>query len=262
MRKKFVMIFPVITAIAMLAGACKSPDQITQSNIPEQSPQEITIKQEPAEVKDLISVKGSGKVMAKPDMATVVLGVTTRGQDPITAQNANNAAMEAVYAALDALGIKKEDIVTSGLSMNPDYSYEKETPEIIGYTVSNILTVQVRDLAKLSDVLTKSIEAGANNVNGITFGINDSQQAYKDALKAAMQDARGKAEAIAEAAGIKQISDVPVSVDETSYSYTPVEYKNVERAEDLAAGVPVSEGQLTINADVSVTYEILGNEQN
>lgn len=258
MNKKIVLIVPAIMSIALLMGACKSPEQIAQGNEPEQMPSEIVIKQEAPREKDLISVKGSGKVTAKPDMATVTLGVTTKGQDSVSAQNANNASMEAIFAALEALGIKKEDIVTSNLSMYPDYSYEKEPPEIIGYTVSNILTVTVRDINKLSDVLTKAVDAGANNVNGITFGINDSQEAYKDALKAAMEDARGKAEAIAEASGIKNISSVPLSVDETSYSYAPVEYKSIERAADLAAtNIPVSEGELTISAQVAVTYEII-----
>jgi uncharacterized protein YggE len=199
-----------------------------------------------------ISVTGTGMVESAPDMATLMIGVTTQGTSAAEALAENSKATEAVIARLTASGVEARDMQTSNLSINPNWTgYDSSTPTISGYVASNMLTVRVRALDTTGAVLDAAVADGANTLNGMTFGLADPEPAYNEARKEAVADARAKAELLAEAAGVKlgpvlSISDAGAMTDPAPMYRDAV----------AASPVPVQGGELGLVANVSVTWQI------
>lgn len=203
-----------------------------------------------------ISVSGSGKVVVVPDMATVDLGVLIERQNAKAAREAAAEAMTKVVAAIKALGIDDKDIKTVNVSLNPVYDYPNNSaPRIRGYQLNNTVTVTVRDLDKVSEVLDNGVQAGATTVNGISFDVADRVSAEAQAREAAVADAKAKAEALAAGLGVR-IEGV-ASVSESSS--TPIWYERSYAAgavaEDMAS-TPVMAGTSDITITVQVTFLI------
>lgn len=204
------------------------------------------------EVTRSISVTGTGTIEAAPDMATLMIGVTTQGATAADALAENSKATDAVIARLTASGVEARDMQTSNLSINPNWTgYDSATPTISGYVASNMLTVRVRALDTTGAVLDAAVADGANTLNGMTFGLADPEPAYNDARKEAVADARAKAELLAAAAGVKlgqvlSISDAGAMTDPAPMYRDAVS----------ASPVPVVGGELGLVANVSVTWEI------
>lgn len=264
MLKKVIAIVMCLSCL-LLAVACKSEDQIQQSTQQGNSKHEVIITQEPAEPKNVLKVNGSGEVTAIPDIAEVSLAVVTQDKDAAEAERLNNEAMSAVMEALDGFDIKESDIESSYFNLYPMYDYSNNRESITGYRVNNEIRVTVRDLDKLGEILSAAMTAGANDVGSLAFRLEDASEAYRNALKAAVEDAEMKVSAMAEAAGV-QVSDVPYRIIETSYSMTPTNYDTVEAimaeapAEEnsVASRVPVKRGELNVSAKVEVEYLIEG----
>lgn len=203
----------------------------------------------------VISVTGEGQVAAVPDMATLTLGVMVNGDTAKAALDANSAALAAAIKRLKDAGIEDRDIQTSGLSLGPiyDYSSSNGSPQaVLGYSASNMVTVRVRALDSVGAVLDAAVTDGANTLNGISFGLADPVPSTDEARKAAVVDARHKAELYAAAAGVK-VGKV-VSINENG-GYAPP----MMRAEAMAGksdAVPVQAGELSIGASVTVTFEL------
>jgi uncharacterized protein len=199
-----------------------------------------------------ISVTGTGMVESAPDMATLMIGVTTQGTSAAEALAENSKATEAVIARLTASGVEARDMQTSNLSINPNWTgYDSSTPTISGYVASNMLTVRVRALDTTGAILDAAVADGANTLNGMTFGLADPEPAYNEARKEAVADARAKAELLAEAAGVKlgpvlSISDAGAMTDPAPMYRDAV----------AASPVPVQGGELGLVANVSVTWQI------
>ena len=198
-----------------------------------------------------ISVTGTGTIEAAPDMATVMIGVTTQAPTAAEALAANTKATDAVIARLTASGIEDRDMQTSNLSINPNWTgYDSSTPTITGYVASNMLTIRVRKLDTTGTVLDAVVTDGANTLNGLTFGLADPEPAYNEARKEAVADARAKAELLAEAAGVKLGAVLSISDQGAMMGGAPL------FAEYAKAAVPVATGELGLSANVSVTYAI------
>jgi uncharacterized protein YggE len=210
-----------------------------------------------------MQMSGHGEVMAAPDTAWVTSGVTSQGTTAREALDANTADMAAVIAALKAAGIDATDIQTSGFSVNPNYVYSDARdangyqlpPKIVGYTVTNNVTVHVRDLTVLGAVLDQSVTVGANTISGITFAVEDPSELYDQARRAAFAEAQGKAELYADAAGVELGA---IELISEGQGYTPPQPYMVKAtaAMDRAAPVPIEAGQLTFTIDVNVTWDL------
>ncbi len=201
-----------------------------------------------------ITVTGEATVQATPDMATIMLGVTTDGETASAAMTANNAAVSAVLARLTAAGVEDRDLQTSNLSLNPNWvGYDTgATPTIASYSAMNMLNVRVRDLAKLGELLDASITDGANTLNGITFELSTPRPVMDEARKAAVADAKARAELLVAAAG-ETLGNL-VSITETPNYNSPMP---MFRADAASAGtVPVASGQIGLMASVTITYEL------
>ena len=200
-----------------------------------------------------ISVTGTGTVEAAPDMATLMIGVTTQGTTAAEALSANSEATEAVIARLTSSGVEARDLQTSNLSINPNWTgYDSSNPTISGYVASNMLTVRVRALDTTGAILDAAVADGANTLNGLTFGLADPDPAYNDARREAVEDARAKAELLAAAAGVK-LGQV-LSISDAGAMTDPVP---MYRDAVSASPVPVMGGELGLVANVSVTWEII-----
>lgn len=197
-----------------------------------------------------ISVTGEGVVEAAPDLATLMIGVTTQGDTAAAALDANSAALEAVMARLTASGIAPRDLQTSNLSVNPNWTgYDSSAPTISGYVATNMLTVRIRALETLGTVLDAAVADGANTLNGLTFGLADPTPVMNEARKEAVADARARAELLAGAAGVT-LGKI-VSISESGGAASPMPMFRAE-----ASTVPVAEGELGVTAMVTVVYEI------
>lgn len=200
-----------------------------------------------------IHVSGRGSTTVTPDMAETRVGVQTFAETADLAVSVNNELTEAVIAAIEAEGVQASDIQTSSFSVRPQRDYRgEEPPPIVGFWVDNTLSVRIRDLSTAGRVLQASIEAGANNVNGLTFTLSDPDPPVREARTRAIEDARAKAETLAAAAGV-EVGKV-MTIREMS-GVIPVFF----RAElDAAAGasVPVAPGELEVSAQVEVVFEI------
>lgn len=207
------------------------------------------------EMPPLITVTGDGQVQAAPDMATVTMGVTNDADTARAALDANSTAVAALLKELAAAGIDAKDIQTTGLSLGPriDYSSGGTAQRVLGYTASNMVTVEVRALDKLGGVLDSVVSEGANTLNGISFGLQDPVPATDAARKAAVADAQRKAALYADAAGVK-LGKIR-SIGENGGMTMPMPMAAGTMARD-AAPVPVSGGQLSVGASVSVVYEL------
>ncbi len=207
-----------------------------------------------------ISVSGTGTVTLKPDVADLHLGVLINRQTVKSAQADAAASMTKVIAALKALGIDDKDIQTSNVSLQPTYDYSANTnpPRITGYQMSNSVTVTVRDLSKLGDAIDNSLAAGATSLDGVVFRVDDQTAAEAQARKAAMAEAKSKADTLAAAAGVA-IGGV-ASISETSAPMPyPIMYgAAVPQALDSGGKVatPVQAGTTDVTITVAVVYLI------
>ena len=207
-----------------------------------------------------LSLSGEGEVRAAPDQATLTLGVVTQGATAADALAENTTRLTGVFAVLDAAGIDGTDRQTSGLSIQPFWDSPRGSnpppPRIIGYTVSNTVTIRVRDLGRLGAVLDAVVRDGANSFQGLSFGLSDPGPMLDAARRAAVADARRKATLYAEALEV-ELGPV-LSVTESGRMAPPMMMR-AEAAIAMASDampVPISEGQVTVSAEVSITWAL------
>ena len=209
-----------------------------------------------------ILVTGQGSVDVAPDMAMLALTVTREAETAREALDANSAAMKDVLDAMKAEGIKARDLQTSGFSIQPKYFYPqqqssstREPPRIVGYTVRNSLTVRVRDIASLGQILDKSVTLGVNEGGNISFTNDDPSAALTEARVLAMKDALAKAETLTEAGGVKV--GILLEISEQSFNPRPMPMARAERSMAMSAdAVPVATGENTYRVSVNVTFAI------
>jgi uncharacterized protein YggE len=202
-----------------------------------------------------IVVVGEGSVSVAPDYARITSGVTTRGKTAKEATDANTKLMAALTAALTSSGVEQRDIQTSRFSVHPVYASPAPNTEqrLTGFSVSNQVSVTVRQIDQVGDLLDRLIAAGATDAGNVEFLHADSAKTLDRAREAAMADARRKAELYAHAAGLSLGSVVWITEDA---SYTPPIAKTALRATAAPMSVPISAGEDTLQARVTVGYDV------
>jgi uncharacterized protein YggE len=208
----------------------------------------------------VIMVSGQGDASVVPDLAIVSLSVAETAKTAREALDINNSAMTSVMKALKDQGIADRDLQTSGLSIQPQYSYPQnedgtpKLPVLNGYTVTNGLTVRVRDLAKLGAILDQSVTSGVNQGGDIRFTNDDPEKALEEARAEAVKNAAAKARTLAEAAGVKLGRVVEIS--ESAGGADPQPMMRMQMAKEAADAVPIAAGENTYVVNVSVTFAI------
>ncbi len=205
----------------------------------------------------VLTATGEGSASAAPDIAVVSLGVVSEAATAQDALAANAKDMNAVVDTITGAGIEKKDVATSGLFVEPVYSDPAKDPsgqsKITGYRVSNQVTVRIRDIGKSGPLLDKVITAGANRVNGVSFEIGRSEALRDAAIKAAIAEARRRAELMAEAAGVKL---GPIQSINANEGGGPPVFRAMAMKDAMPAPSPVMGGTQEISASATIVYAI------
>jgi uncharacterized protein YggE len=223
----------------------------------------IALPTSAADLARTITVSGQGKAGAPPDMATVRTGVTTSAPTAKEALAINNQAMLKVMGVLKDRNIDGKDIQTSGFSVYPEYARPQPKPrggsnrtrEVIGYRVSNNVSVKVRNLPRLGEILDSLVQAGSNQISGVSFGISEKRTIMNEARKNAIDDARGRAELYAQATGVK-VGKV-ISISEQSIQPPRPMFQARMAMAEASNSVPIATGEQEVTASINVMYELL-----
>ncbi len=210
----------------------------------------------------IVAVTGEGIARLAPDMAVVTLTVLRQEKTADAALDANNTAMTDVLAAMETEGIAPRDLQTSNFAIDPQFVYPRQNdntpvePQIVGYRVSNTLTIRVRDLTKLGVILDRAVDLGVNQGGQIRFTNDDPSAALTEARKKAVSDAIDKAQTLTQAAGVS-LGRI-TAIDERQRRAQPMPMMRAERAVAAAPGgsVPVASGENQYTVTVDVTFEL------
>jgi uncharacterized protein YggE len=206
---------------------------------------------------DTVSVTGTSHVRVQPDRFSFSVGVQTMAPTVEEAVNQNNAAVANVIAALKKGGAAPDEIQTSGFSIYPQQDYQQgRSPRILGYQVSNNITVTKKDVAAAGRLLQAAINAGVNTSSGLTFGVSDPARGRDQGLRAAFDDARGKAALLAQAAG-RTLGPVVSITEGSAPNVVPRPMgMGVMAAKAAVADVPVESGTEELVFTVSVIFSL------
>jgi uncharacterized protein len=213
--------------------------------------------------KPAITVTGHGLMSLAPDTVYVTLGMETTGRTVGDAERQNRLVMNKVIERLRTLQIESERIQTAAFTVSPQFkppSKRSEAPvgppEIIGYVVSNMLTVEVRSLDKVPTVIEESMGVGANHFQGLHWGLRDEQQAKLAALKQAAAKAREKAGALSETLKVKLIRLLSASEESHVVRPMPKVARSMMAMDGGGDQTPVLAGEMKVEATVTLVYEI------
>lgn len=234
----------LLTAAAMTAAlATTAPlNAQTQQDRPRMSERSVT-------------VSATGTTQAAPDMAAITSGVQTEASTAREAMSQNSTAMTRLVDGLKKLGIEARDIQTTSINIHPRYTNPRDgkPPSISGYVASNSVRVVVRDLKKIGEMLDQMITLGANQMSGISFEVSKAETLKDDARKAAMENARRRAELYASAAGASLGEVLTISENIAMAGPRPVQLQS--RAA-MADSVPVEAGEMRLDATIHVTWAL------
>ncbi len=204
-----------------------------------------------------ISVTGEGRAEAAPDMASIRIGITARAPTAAEALAETSEAVRATLDRLDAAGIAPRDRQTTGLSLQPDHDYGRNStrePRIVGYTAQNGVSIRVRDLSVLGELLDAVVADGANRLDGLSFGLADPGPVLDSARRRAVADARSRAELYAEAAGVTLGPVLSISDGRSSGPIMPM--MRADQPMMAEAAVPIAEGEVEMTAQVQIVFAI------
>jgi len=206
-----------------------------------------------------ISVTGKGSYRAVPDEVMIDITVFTEEETSQDAVDKNSKTTGDVVEALEGLDIEDTKIQTVSFNLDPLYDYrrEDEPPEVYAYRASTVLEVSTTEVTKVGEIISGAIEAGANDVSSLRFGLSDEleREAKKYALQEAAADGKNKAEDIAQSLGLDIVDIYYISESET---YIPSPFAAREFAVEESTGgvspVPITPNEIEITATVQISY--------
>jgi hypothetical protein len=233
-----------VAVVAVAAVACKP--QTT-----------VTVQAPDANQQSGISVSGTGRVTVTPNLAILNLGASVTSKTVADAREQAAQSMQAVVDAVKAKGVDAKDIQTTSFNISPQYNYTQDKgQEIVGYQVTNLVTVKVRNLDSVPDIIDAAAQAGGNDVrvNNVQFTVENTDQFLTQARDEALKNAKEHAQTLADAAGVKL--GAPRSISESTNVPGPVMYAAPAAAPDRSTQTPISQGEQELTVTVSVVYSI------
>lgn len=252
MRRSIAVVVVAVAAVAGLVTALPAAAQADPQPTP--APVVLAPSQFP---QNTITVTGIGTASGEPDVAFIELGVEMSDADLANAYAEAAETMQQVIAAVVDYGIDREDIRTSSVNVYPQDVYNPETgmPGNRTYRVSNIVRIAVRNVADVEPVINAAVNAGANSIYNLNFGIQDTEALEEAARLDAVANARSRAEQLAAALGVTVGS--PVVISESYGQSNPVMPYGRGAGLDMAASsMPIESGQLDVTVQILVTFEL------
>lgn len=205
-----------------------------------------------------ITVNGTGEVRISADTAVISLGVNARDKDVLKAQQKVNETINAIRQMLIEQGMKEENINTEFINIHAIYDYQNDQEQLAAYDASSTLAIKVTEMESVGALIDAAFSAGANTLNGISFSASDTAEAETEAMKHAAEDAKRKAEILAQAAGLN-ITGIETITEGGVYSYENSignvygrGMYGIEAAKDT--GTVVQAAKLIVSATISITY--------
>lgn len=236
-------------ALLALAGAALPAAALAQTS--------VTI----AETAPVVTLNVTESVEATPDIAIVGTGVQTRAPTAAQAMTDNAAKMDRLVAALAKAGIAKNDIQTSGVTLNAQYDYSNRDgapagPRFLGYEASNQVSVKLRDVKKVGGLLDTLVAAGATSVNGPSFSIDNPAPLLAQARGTALRNAKAQADFYAQAAGYRTTRLLSIAENNSGGMPPMPQAVSAARFKADAASTPVEPGQVSASVTLTVQYAL------
>jgi uncharacterized protein YggE len=228
-----------MVAVATLVGSASLAAQTTSAAQP---PRIIT--------------SGEGQTHVTPDRATVFVGVETRAKTAAAAGSENASLQTAIINRLKALGIAADQLMTQNYSVSPQIRYDTNggEPTVLGYVVSNTVTVQLKRVDMVGTVIDAALASGANRIGGVQFSSSNVAEARRTAMAEAVANAKADAEVLAKAAGGSLGSLVELTANAPPFRPG---FQVMDAAMRSAAPTPIQPGEQEITANVSATWEFI-----
>ena len=206
----------------------------------------------------VIVTNGEGLVKRAPDRAWVTIGAESRARTAAEAQRLNTDAMTAVLERIKAAGIPADAVQTTGYNLQPEFDYANGKQTLRGYVARNQVQVRVDTLAKTGDDVTAAVATGATNVSGVRFDLKDRDAVEREALRLAVQDARGRANSVASGGGvaIDRVIRIEEQRDMIDGPRPMPMNMAMMRQEGAQAAVPLEAGEIEVRARVTLTVAI------
>jgi uncharacterized protein YggE len=206
-----------------------------------------------------LTVQGQGKMSAVPDIATLSVEVSHDGADldPVLVQVRKE--MGKVLDLVKVQGIADKDIQTEFFQVHPKYEQDKRAnPHRVGFVVSNRISIKVRDLKRVGKILSAVVNAGGTSVDGPNFELDNPQLIERGALAAATKDAKAKAQAVAEAAGVQLGEIIAINPENVNWPVPPrpLMMRTMTLAAPMEAQEPIAAGEQTLAVAVTLTFAI------
>ncbi len=204
---------------------------------------------------DTFNVTGEGTVLIKPDIATINAGIESSAPTVKATKEQINTVASKIASSVKALGVEEKDVKTINYSIYPTYDYKENVQKIIGYRANATLTIKVRNIDKVNEVIDAATGSGANQVSNIQFDVDDKSKAENEARQKAVADAKQKAQSAAKIAGFSLGRMVNYQEDFNAYP-KPLYTNGVQLDAKIASPTQVEPGSSEIKINVTLSYEI------
>jgi uncharacterized protein len=252
--KKYILIAAGLVIVLLLAALVGCTTGTTTASNPSGVSVNLNNQQEG------IWVSGEGKVTVTPDIATLQLGVSVQAPTVAEAQSKAATAMDEVMKALTAAGIAKNDIKTQYFNIQQLTRYDQDTQKevVTGYQVSNTVSAKIRKVDDAGSVIDAVASAGGDytRINSISFGLDDPTKQYPEARKKAIDDAKSKAQQLADAAGVK-LGKIVYITESTNYNPpVPIYYTAKSDSMGSVPTTAISPGETDVTINVQMNYTL------
>ncbi|MCD6313007.1 MAG: SIMPL domain-containing protein [Thaumarchaeota archaeon] len=252
MMNRVLVLMVVAFGIIAAASLAISIIGLTTAYAAEPGYQEYGVK---AENFTTPTVSGYGEVSYSPDEAIIVFTALGYGETAAEALGRCAEKASAIISAMEELGISRDDLKTSSITVSPRYDWEQKPPKLVDYEASYSLTVRVRDITLVGKVIDAAFSAGADKMYGLQFTISEGKKSelLNEAIKAAIDDAMRKAEAAASSLGLKVVKVESISI--SAQQAPPIIIREVKAAAEYAE-VPIAPGEGKLTASVGLTITL------
>lgn len=263
MKKRLLAGLGLLAAVVALGAACGGEDSGGDGgavNPPAAAAQAagVVAQQDSGQGQSGITVAGQGIASLEPDVALVGMGVSVVGNTAGAAREQASSAMDHVLGSVRDNAVSDSDIRTTQFSLHPEYNYSGSVPRLTGYRVTNMVSVKVRDLGRVAEVIDDAVAAAGDDVqiSGVSFTADNPDARIGEARAQAMASARAKAEELASAGGVTL--GAPLSIVESSNGGMPPWpiYRDMAMSASVDESTPIQPGELEVSVTVQVTYSI------